>query len=423
MKKIIIINLLLVLIFNLFNFCFALESETETIKYKKDCKLYLKYKGQYKQVHYAFYEKDGKEYPAYCLTPKYSGVGVNGITEYKVNIGNKITNENLWRVIINGYPYKTLEELGVENKEEAYVATQTAIYTALENRKLSDYEADNSKEGQRTLKAYLKIMQNAKNSNDKITDKIELITNKEKWEIDDNEINTLSKVYSMKANALGTYKINLQSEDNKEIKITDIYGNEKDVFAVNEKFKILIPISVLKEEQDLNIEIISNLLSKPILYGKTTIEHTQDYALVGRENEEFKVNYKEELPLNNTKLKIIKQEVNSNNKIEGVKFKLLDDSYSCVFNNLITNKNGEIIIDNIVPGKYFLKEIETKSEYKLIDELIEINIILDEEKEIIVENELKTIQIKEDTEKISKLEEPEKIEEVIEAKTLPVTGF
>ena len=128
------------------------------------------------------------------MTPKYSGVGVNGITEYKVNIGNKITNENLWRVIINGYPHKTLEELGVENKEEAYVATQTAIYTALENRKLSDYEADNSKEGQRTLKAYLKIMQNAKNSNDKITDKIELITNKEKWEIDDNEINTLSKV-------------------------------------------------------------------------------------------------------------------------------------------------------------------------------------------------------------------------------------
>ena len=423
MKKIIIINLLLVLIINSFSFCLALEGGTETIKYKKDCKLYLKYKGQYKQVHYAFYEKAGKEYPAYCLTPEYSGVGVNGITEYKVNIGRKITNENLWRVIINGYPYKTLEELGVENKEEAYVATQSAIYTVLENRKLSDYEADNSQDGERTLKAYLQIMQSAQNSNDKITDKIEIIPNNEKWKIDDYEVNALSKVYSIKSNTSGTYKINLQSEYNKEIKITDIYGNAKDLFSTNEKFKILIPISILNEEQGLNIEVISNLMSKPILFGKTTIEGTQDYALVGMEYEEFKWNYEEEIPLNNTKLKIIKQEANSNEKIEGVKFNLLNDNNDCVLNNLITDINGEIIIENIMPGTYFLQEVEAKSGYKLLDEPIEITILFNEEKEIIVKNELKHEPIKEEVEDDSKLEKTEIIEEIIKEKTLPVTGY
>ena len=48
----------------------------------------------------------------------------------------KVSNEKVWKVIINGYPYKTLEELDVINEEEAYTATQFAIYTVLENGRL-----------------------------------------------------------------------------------------------------------------------------------------------------------------------------------------------------------------------------------------------------------------------------------------------
>ena len=413
MRKILIINLLLVMLFNAFTNCLASENNIEqTVKYEKTCETYLKYQGNLKVAHYAYYEKDGKIYPAYCLNPEFKGVNED-MKEYILNLEGKVTNEKIWRVIINGYPYKSLEELGVESKEEAYTATQFAIYTVLHNRNVDDYESVGTDSGNRTLIAYKKIMENATKANEKITDKIELISENEKWIVEENEINTLSKTYSVKSNTTsGTYKINLKCENNDELKITDINGTEKKVFSVNEKFKILVPISSLKEEQKIEIEVISELMSKPIFYGKTTIENTQNYALVGKEDEEFTENYNEVLPKNNTKLRVIKQEINSNKRLEGVKFSLLNTGNDNVFQDLITDKNGEIIIENILPGKYFLKEMETLNEYKLIEEPIEINIEFDEEKEIVVENELKPVEVKEEIKEIQKIE-----------KTLPVTGY
>lgn len=412
MRKILIINLLVIMMFNIFTNCFANENSIERIvKYENTCETYLKYKGNIKNVHYAYYETDGKGYPAYCLNPEFKGVNEER-KQYTLSLDGNVTNEKIWKVIINGYPYKTLEELGVESKEEAYTATQFAIYTVLHNRDINDYESIGTEAGNRTLNAYKKIMENAINSNEKITDKIEIISEDEKWKVEVDEINVLSKTFSVKSNTYsGTYKINLKSENNneKELRITDINGNEKDVFSVEEKFKILVPISGLNEEQKIELEVTSNIMSKPILYGKTTIENTQNYALTGNEYEEFSANHEELLPKNNTKLKIIKQETNSNKKLEGVKFNLLNGNNDNVIQKLVTDSNGEIIIENIIPGIYFLQEIETKEEYKLIEEPIEINIEFDEEKEIIVENELKPVEIKEEIKESQK--------------TLPVTGY
>ena len=333
--------------------------------------------------------------------------------EYTLNVNENVTNEKIWKVIINGYPYKTLEQLGVETKEEAYVATQFAVYTVLQNRNVNDYESIGTDAGNRTLKAYKKIIENATNSKEKITDKIEIIQDNENWIVDTNEINIISKTYSVKSNSkIGTYKVNLKCENNDELKVTDINGKEKEVFSVDEKFKILVPISSLKNEQSLEIEVVSNLKSKPILYGKTVIENTQNYALAGKEYEELLGVDEDILQKNNTKLTIIKQETNSNKRIEGVKFSLLNSGNDIVFQDLITDKNGEVIIDGILPGTYFLQEIETKDEYQLVEEPIEINIEFDEEKEIIVENELKPIKVAEEIKEISKVE-----------KTLPVTGY
>ena len=413
MRKILIINLLLVILFNAFSNCLATENVIEkTVKYEKTCETYLKYQGNLKTAHYAYYEDCGKNYPAYCLNPEFKGVNEE-MKEYTLNINGKVTSEKIWKVIINGYPYKSLEELGVESKEEAYTATQFAIYTILHNRNVDDYESIGTEAGDRTLNAYKKIMENVTNSEEKVTDKIEIIQDNENWIVDINEINVLSKTYSVKSNSkIGTYKVNLKCENNEELKVTDVNGNEKDVFSVDEKFKILVPISSLKDEQSFEIEVTSNLMSKPILYGKTMIENTQNYALVGKEYEEFKGIDEDILPKNNTKLTVIKQESNSNKKLEGVKFNLLNSINDNVYQNLITDKNGEFTIESILPGTYFLQEIETKDEYQLIEEPIEINIEFDEEKEIIVENELKPVEVIEEIKEISKVE-----------KTLPVTGF
>ena len=95
-------------------------------------------------------------------------------------------------------------------------------------------------------------------------------------------------------------------------------------------------------------------------------------------------------------LKIIKRDSNNSEiKLEGVKFKLYDEEMN-VLETFITNENGEAISKEYpsVGKKYYLKEIETKEEYNLNDELIEIELGNNIQKEIIVDNNLKKGSIK-----------------------------
>ena len=52
---------------------------------------------------------------------------MNDQISYSVSIQDAISDVKLWRIIINGYPYKTIEELGCNSKEEAFTATKQAI--------------------------------------------------------------------------------------------------------------------------------------------------------------------------------------------------------------------------------------------------------------------------------------------------------
>lgn len=418
MKKILIINLLLIVIINSFSICFA--SETEKIKYMGECPLYLMYKGNFKSVHYAAYEKNSQEFPAYCLNPEFGGVGSNGREEYDVKINKRITNEKIWRVIINGYPYKSLKELGVETKEEAYTATQFAIYTVLDNRNIKDYTTDESLAGKRTLNAYLKIMEAAKKTGENMINNIEILPDFDNWRIDENEIEYLSKTYLIKSNITnGFYNLKVTGDNVEKLKITDEKGIEKTAFSLNEKFKILAPIETLSDDFKIELQVEVEANTYPIFYGESTIPETQNYALTGEKNEKVQKSYQDIIPKNNSKIKVIKQESENKKRLEGVKFNLLNVNKDFVIQNLVTNTNGEIIIENIVPGTYYLQEIETLEGYKLIEEPIEINIKFNDEKEIIVENSLKT------EEHIYEEPIPDNviIENVVIEKKLPVTGY
>ena len=48
--------------------------------------------------------QDGKFYPAYCLNRDMQGVGYAG--NYTVDVDNIIENNQIWRAVKNGYPYK-----------------------------------------------------------------------------------------------------------------------------------------------------------------------------------------------------------------------------------------------------------------------------------------------------------------------------
>lgn len=89
-------------------------------------------------------------------------------------------------------------------------------------------------------------------------------------------------------------------------------------------------------------------------------------------------------------LKITKVGNINGEKLEGVKFNLLDSNTenASILDTLTTDSKGVVIKNNLPVGKYYLQEIETKAGYRLNSEYIGINITaenLDTEKVIVNE--------------------------------------
>lgn len=379
-----------------------------------DCGNLLTYKGVNVITSYIEYTNNGEYYPAYCLDKTKPGVETNA---YGVSVEGAITDVGLWRRVINGYPYKTIEELGVANKQEAFTATKQAIYCYIHGNNPDDYAAI-GEAGQRTLNAMKTIMQNAQNSNEsKITSTIKINKNLEDWKQDSIDKDYVSKVYSVSAGApINNYKIKIFRDNNRDlggIKLTNEKNIEKNEFAPNEKFKILIPIKNMTEDGSFNIEVESKIETKPILYGSAPDSQHQDYALAVAKYEDGKGNVKDQYNKNETQIKIIKQDQETNERLEGVEFELLDENKNTVYNELKTNEQGEIIVNNLVPGVYYIKEVNSKDGYKKLEDLVKVEVKLNEIFTITINNnkeEKPTVEIGKD-----KL--------IISNKTLPVTGM
>ena len=228
---------------------------------------------------------------------------------YSVSVNEAITDVNLWRIIINGYPYKSIQELGCNNKQEAFTATKQAIYCYIHGNNPNDYQAI-GEAGQRTLNALNKILQDAKNSKEtQISNNIKINREADTFKVDNINKECVSKIYSIKAGTTITnYKVSLSAEKNQlpeEIKITDLNNNEKQEFFQNEKFKILIPIKNLKNNGSFNIKIETKIKNKPVLYGKAPDSNYQDYALTTATYEDAKGKTEDDFYKNETKIKII----------------------------------------------------------------------------------------------------------------------
>ncbi len=392
----------------------ALNIDSAHIYEVGDCGQLLKYKGSIVIVKYVQYDNQGVGYPAYCLDKTKKGAEGTG---YTVSVDKAITDVGLWRVLINGYPYKTIEELGVANKEEAFTATKQAVYCYIHGNNPKDYEPIGIA-GQRTLNAMNQILNNAQNSNEtKISNTIQINKNNDDWKQDQIDKNYLSKTFSISADStITSYTITLSRENERDlggIKLTNLQNQEKNTFEANEKFKILIPIKNLTEKGEFNISVETKVETKPILYGTAPNSTLQDYALTAATYEDGSGNTKDEYPKNETKIIIIKKDDKTGEKLSNVEFELLDENKNVVYSGLKTDEEGKIEINNIIPGKYYLRETKAVEGYHEYDELIDFELSLHEQITIEVNN------TKEDKPEY----EVHKTEKTKEVKKLPVTGM
>ena len=127
-NKFIIVLLLIINILSTFvgNISNAANLEKADLYSKGSCGDLLKYNGITVYTTLVVYNNNGVEYPAYCVQRELGGVGEYG--NYQVTTDGMLTNVAVWRAVTNGYPYKTVSQLGCETVQEAYTATKQAVY-------------------------------------------------------------------------------------------------------------------------------------------------------------------------------------------------------------------------------------------------------------------------------------------------------
>ena len=369
---------------------------------------------------HAVYQENGKEYPVYCLNRELHGVG-DYIAKYDVENQGKLTDLGLWRIIVNGYPYKTLEQLGVANEQEAYIATKQAIYCYIYNTKLEQYTAINEA-GTRAINAMSLILENARKSTEDFNNTNVEISQSEKWEVDKIENKYISKEYQITSNInISKFILSLENQP-KGTKIVDLENQERKEFNSKESFKILIPISSLEESGEFKVKIQTQMETKPIFFGKAPSGELQDYALTAFSYENVDTELIQKYEKNDTEIIVEKQDIDTKETLKNAKFEILDDNQK-VIRVIETDENGQIILEKLMPGTYYIREVKAPDGYVLDMELHEINISLNEKiilkvfnnKIVIINNNSEQEQPKE-----PKVEE---IVPVVEIPKLPITGM
>ena len=331
------------------------------------------------------YYKENKFYPAYCLNRDLHGVGY--VNSYTVDIDNVIENNQVWRAVKNGYPYKTAREMGLESDYDAFAVTKFAVYCLLGQADINLYTADeNDAEGQAMLRALRNLVDIGRNQTDTFSDELKI--SKVTDLIEDG--NYYSITYKVNAgNTISKYKIKSVSGLTNGELLTDVNGNIKTEFNSNEKFKIKIPKSNLSSDKNIDIEIESNLKNYPMFYGKTRIYGTQDYLLTANSYQNLTANINTKLNLNTGKIIINKKDDETKQGIPDTTFEIYNSQKQNI-GIYKTDKSGKIEIPNLYQDSYYAKEIKSNENYILNqDNEYSINVEYNKTSTIDIENEHK----------------------------------
>lgn len=386
-RKISIIISLIVILMNLIPIKSSATAPIDSayIYANKKTDYILKWNGVGIHTHMAVYKKDGKEYPAYCMNRELPGVEI-GISQ-TVDVNKLINNVMVWRAIINGYPYKSISELGCKTEEEAYLATKQAVYCMITNRDVNEYSSV-GESGERCLNALKQIVKNARSSSvTKVSSELKINQKNSLWKIDNIDSKYVSQTFTVTANAgFDKYLVELKNIDIEGVKITDKNNKEKKEFNSNEEFKILIPTTNITKDGNFTINVSGKVATKPVFYGETRDSSLQNYALTGYTYEDGNGSKKVYYTKNETKIIIVKKDDKEEKNLKGVQFELLDNNKNVIYTELTTNQDGQIVIDNLLPGVYYIREIRTIEGYELYDKLIKVELDLNEEATINVIN-------------------------------------
>ena len=333
------------------------------------------------------YRINGNLHYAYCLQRERKGVGGDQ-ESYNVNVTEMLKDEKIWRAIINGFPYKSAEELGVENDQDAFVATKQAIYSVMYGWDVDSHFRGADERGWKIVNAIKTITNNARNGTE-TPNKSNVLEIKPVGEFKKENNNYYSQEYSVKASVDMSNYIVTKIENFPEGSIvTDLNNNPKTEFSPNQNFKILIPKNKILNDFEGTIKINGRVKTYPVFYGASYDENLQDYALTYDAYETVGDEITLRVNAYKSKITVIKKDGETNKPIENVEFNVKYKDGTQI-GNFKTDQNGTITISNLKQGTIILTETKTQEQYVLDGTEKEIIIEYDEEKTIEIKNERK----------------------------------
>lgn len=235
------------------------------------------YNGKAKNGYFAYYQAKNRNgiqnnYPVYCVIPE--ELGVNNLGDQDAAINGTVQHPRIYGAIMNGYPYKQPEELGLTTNKEAYYATRNVVWTLAGNWDYSLWKSDGTEQGERVKASMDQIYKAAQNwQSIPVELECKLTSSGEAVEKD----GYVEQTYTITANYSAAHSVQvLLKNAPSSAKITDLNNQEKTTFAVGDDFKVRVPKA---DAANVNFDVTLYVQAQDyaVYYAETVRTDCQDY--------------------------------------------------------------------------------------------------------------------------------------------------
>lgn len=281
-------------------------------------------------------------------------------------------NQMVWRVLLNGFPYKTPAEMGVPDERSAFAVTKQAVYAVLDGRDTSRYSGVDEI-GNQMADAVRRLVDIGRNGTQTYQDPVINVSTISPAGVDNIDSKYISQTFNV-SSEVNMKDINVILDTFSAptgTKVTDVNNNEKTNFNKGENFKVLVPRENIKDEITVQFTLSGQCETYPILFGKAPSENVQDYVLTTDpfvlSTAKSQMNYKPSVDIEIEKISSGESEITGKGEgepLEGAKFNVKSEDGS--FNkDYYTDKNGKITLSNMDIQKYIITELESAKYYLL----------------------------------------------------------
>lgn len=291
-------------------------------------------------------------------------------------------------VLMNGYPSKTFKELGCANEEEAYLATQMALWEILnrtgESEKATEtFRVENVTSVSEEKASYDRMMKLARQlvklGESEPYDKVPTLhigNGNVTYTLTDEEI--IIGPYSADISDDAEFKSIMVSliDAPESAKIVDENGVEKSILANGETVYIIMNRSEEECTFKIKFEAYANRIIGEIY--EVADSNAQDYVKLSLEP----ISMEKELSIEFTKVTtkgrielVVGDE--DNKPVAGSEFELIDQ-YGNLLMKVQTGKDGVVDFYDVPEGEYTLKQISALEGYKIKEESKKVNVVAGE---------------------------------------------